>query len=105
MITDLIYINLIINFIFFSGAIDEMKKLLSKLLTKNKVSTADYSLKPFDCNLCCVWWCSILYCCFVDISFYSVLLCSANAFLSPIVLDCYVIIHQWWQWLKEKIMY
>ena len=44
-----------------SGAMADAKLLLSKLLTKQQISTADYRLKPFDCSFCMTFWVGLLY--------------------------------------------
>ena len=62
MIIDLILIQLIIVFIIdLSGAVDSIKLFISKHLTKNKIVTTNFSLKPFDCSLCSTWWIGLIY--------------------------------------------
>lgn len=62
MIIDLILIQLIIVFIIdLSGVVDSIKLFVSKHLTKNKIVTTNFSLKPFDCSLCSTWWIGLIY--------------------------------------------
>lgn len=62
MIIDLILIQLIIVYIIdLSGVIDSIKLFISKHLTKNKIVTTNFSLKPFDCSLCSTWWIGLIY--------------------------------------------
>lgn len=62
MIIDLILIQLIIVFIIdLSGVVDSIKLFISKHLTKNKIVTTNFSLKPFDCSLCSTWWIGLIY--------------------------------------------
>lgn len=62
MIIDLILIQLIIVYIIdLSGVIDSIKLFISKHLTKNKIVTTNFSLKPFDCSLCSTWWTGLIY--------------------------------------------
>ena len=62
MIIDLSLIQLIIVFIVdVSGAIDSFKSLISKLLTKGRIDSTSFSLKPFDCSLCMTWWTCLVY--------------------------------------------
>lgn len=62
MIIDLILIQLIIVYIIdLSGVIDSIKLFISKYLTKNKIVTTNFSLKPFDCSLCSTWWIGLIY--------------------------------------------
>lgn len=44
-----------------SGAIDSLKSGVKWLLTHGKMNNSNYVLKPFDCSLCCVWWCGLIY--------------------------------------------
>lgn len=61
-ILSLLLIQVIVVFIVdISGAIDSLKSGLKWLLTKGKMSSSDYRLKPFDCSLCCTWWTCLIY--------------------------------------------
>ena len=44
-----------------SGFIDSVKWGVSKWLTKGKIQTTDYRIKPFDCSLCMTWWSCLIY--------------------------------------------
>lgn len=62
MIIDLILIQLIIVFIIdLSGAVDSIKLFISKILTKGKIQTTNFDLKPFTCSLCSTWWIGLIY--------------------------------------------
>ena len=62
MIIELILIQLIIVFIIdLSGAVESFKLFLSKILTKGKIQTTNFDLKPFDCSLCSTWWIGLIY--------------------------------------------
>lgn len=62
MIIDLILIQLIIVYVIdLSGVIDSIKLFISKHLTKSKIVTTNFSIKPFDCSLCSTWWIGLIY--------------------------------------------
>lgn len=62
MIIDLILIQLIIVYIIdLSGAVESFKLFISKILTKGKIQTTNFDLKPFDCSLCSTWWIGLIY--------------------------------------------
>ena len=62
MIIELILIQLIIVYIIdLSGAVESFKLFISKYLTKNKIVTTNFSIKPFDCSLCSTWWIGLIY--------------------------------------------
>lgn len=62
MIIDLILIQLIIVYIIdLSGAVESFKLFISKILTKGKIQTTNFDLKPFTCSLCMTWWIGLIY--------------------------------------------
>lgn len=62
MIIDLILIQLIIVFIIdLSGAVESFKLFISKILTKGKIQTTNFDLRPFTCSLCSTWWIGLIY--------------------------------------------
>lgn len=83
---NLLFLSIITCFIVdISGFIDTIKTTLSKILTKNKINTSNFRLRPFDCSLCCVWWICLGYLIYAHIftipyiAFVAVLsLCSKN---------------------------
>ena len=44
-----------------SGFVDTMKEKLSRLLTKNKMTTSNFRLRPFDCSYCMQFWANMIY--------------------------------------------
>lgn len=61
-ILSLLFIQVIVVFIVdISGAIDSLKSGLKWLLTKGKMNSSNYVLKPFDCSLCMTWWTCLIY--------------------------------------------
>ena len=62
MIIELILIQLIIVYIIdLSGAVESFKLFISKILTKGKIQTTNFDLKPFTCSLCMTWWIGLIY--------------------------------------------
>lgn len=62
MILDLYLITLIVVFIIdYSGFIDSLKFAISSLLTKGKIKTTEFRIKPFDCSLCMTFWVGLIY--------------------------------------------
>lgn len=62
VIYELLIIAVIVVFIVdISGAIDSLKTALKWLLTKGKMKDSNYILKPFDCSLCMIFWCGLVY--------------------------------------------
>lgn len=44
-----------------SGFVGTLKSVLSKTLTKGKITNSDYTLKPIDCSLCMTFWIGLIY--------------------------------------------
>lgn len=59
---DLLFIQFIIVFIVdLSGFVDTMKEKFSSLLTKGRIKSSDYRIRPFDCSLCAMFWVGLVY--------------------------------------------
>lgn len=62
MIINLILITVItVIIIDISDFIDNLKSFIKKIITKGKLSSPDYSLKPLDCSFCMNFWVSLVY--------------------------------------------
>lgn len=62
MIYDLIMLTTIIVYILdISGVSNDIKSFISKILTKGKIQTVDYELKPWLCSKCMSFWCGLVY--------------------------------------------
>lgn len=62
MIFDLFLIAVItVCIIDLSGFLGTLKSVLSKTLTRGKISNSDYQLKPIDCSLCMTFWIGLGY--------------------------------------------
>lgn len=62
MILNLIFIWIIaVIVIDISGIMDSVKYGLSRFLTKGKIPTTDYRIKPFDCSFCMNFWTGLVY--------------------------------------------
>lgn len=62
MFLKLLIINLaIILVIDLSGFVTNIKHKLSRLLTKDKISTTEFRMRPFDCSFCMTFWCLLAY--------------------------------------------
>lgn len=89
MILDLICMTIVIVFIIdLSGFINELKQALSKWLTKGKMISNSYRIKPFDCSLCMTFWSGMIYLLAVhSFNLPMILLVCILAFLTPVISD------------------
>lgn len=79
MIIDLILINVIVTMIFLSGFIDSLDEAISGRWRFHHLP------KPFSCNLCSVWWASVIYVAVTgQLSLLSVALCLLSAYLTEV---------------------
>ena len=62
IILNLFLIAVIVTVIVdISGAIDSLKSGIKWVLTRGKMSSSDYRLKPLDCSFCMNFWASVIY--------------------------------------------
>ena len=62
MFLKLLIINLVVILVIdISGFITTFKHKLSRLLTKDKISTTEFRMRPFDCSFCMTFWCLLAY--------------------------------------------
>lgn len=77
-----------------SGFCDEMKIMLSKLLTRGKIATSNYNIKPFFCSTCMSWWCGLIYLIIVnEVSIFTIAFTLFVACMSPITKDLYYMLY------------
>ena len=86
-ILNLITIQVIaVIIIDLSDFTDHWKLWLSRILTKGKIESFTYSLKPFDCSFCMTWWIGLGY--IILNHQFSVLYCGfilLLSFLTPVI--------------------
>ena len=59
---NLLIISLVVILIIdISGFIPNLKRFISRRLTKNHIETTDFSIKPFDCSFCMTFWSLLMY--------------------------------------------
>lgn len=73
---------IVVYVIDLSGIVDSIKVLISKYLTKSKISTTSFSLAPFDCSLCMTHHMGLIYLICTDFSFTYYALTCLLSFLS-----------------------
>ena len=62
VIIDLLLIALIcVVIVDLSGFVDSVKSGIKWLITKGKMNSSDYRLKPFDCSLCMTFWTGLIF--------------------------------------------
>ena len=77
-----------------SGFCDEIKIMLSKLLTRGKIATSNYNIKPFFCSTCMTWWCGLIYLIAVQkVTLFTIAFTLFVACMSPITKDLYYMIY------------
>lgn len=93
VITNLILIAYIVVMIVdISGVVDSVKSGLKWLLTRGKMKSSDYRIKPFDCSLCMTFWCGLFYLFFTHnitipyITFVLLLACFSSVIKDSILL-------------------
>lgn len=76
-----------------SGFIDSVKWGVSKWLTKGKIPTTNYSIKPLDCSLCATWWSCLIYMiCIGQVSVFLLAYILFLAIMTPVAKDIIILI-------------
>lgn len=57
----LIIASVVVLTIDLSGFVKSLKSFISLKLTKGKIDSNSFSIKPFDCSYCMTFWCGLLY--------------------------------------------
>lgn len=74
-----------------SGFIDTLKEAIFRLINSGvDVQYRDYSLKPFDCSLCAVWWATLTYTVISNgwtTSIIDVLICALLSIYAGVISD------------------
>ena len=84
---NIIAIAILCCFVINSGAVDSLKRALWRWL-KGSAPYREYSLKPFDCELCLTWWSGLLYIIVTgNLSIPSVLYVALVAWCTPIIVE------------------
>ena len=103
---NLLFIQFIVVFIIdLSGFVDTMKAKLSSILTKGKIKSAGFRLRPFDCSLCAMFWAGLIYLLFTHQ--FTIPLIAYVCLLSvttPITKDLYYTIQELITKLLNKII-
>lgn len=82
---DLILLQLITVFIIdLSGAVEHLKLFISSYLTKTKIKSTNFSLKPLDCSLCMMHWIGLIYLLFTGFSIPLYALICILSLLTPV---------------------
>lgn len=97
-------INIIIVYIYqISGFIDEMKRLIWKLMWKN-IPYRDFEFKPFTCSICTTFWISILYVLITNnFSLFYIFICIMSSYLTPITYNVMIGIKEFLVRITNKI--
>lgn len=76
-----------------SGIIDEIKLFISKWLTKDKIKTKDFRLKPFDCSFCMTFWSGLIFTLVIgQFTLVNLLIILLLAYLTGVIKECLTLI-------------
>lgn len=68
--------------------VDNIKKLISSLLTNGRIKSNNYSIKPIDCSLCLSFWLSLIYLIIIkQVSLFTITYTLLIAILTPNIQD------------------
>lgn len=61
MVEVLLLTIVVVCIVDISGFPDSLKSGIKRIMTRGRMSSPDYSLKPFDCSLCMSFWTNLIY--------------------------------------------
>lgn len=103
MIHDILIIATLCCFIVNSGAVDSIKRRIWRWV-KGKTTYQNFSLKPFDCELCLTWWCGLVYLlCVGEFTLINVALVALAAWMTPTIVDIMHLLQELPAWLIGKL--
>ena len=104
-ILNLLLISLIIVLIDLSGWWNSVKRGVSWVISKGKLSTDNWELPLLGCPLCLSWWCSVIYLLVVGKFSLLYLFISLNfSFLTPVFNNVFILIKEWLITVTNKLM-
>lgn len=105
ILINLLMINIMITYIWqISGFIDEIKRLVWKILWKNNIPYKNFDFKPFTCSICMTFWISILYILIMNnFSLFYIFMCIINSYLNPIIYNILIGIKEFLIRITNKI--
>lgn len=89
MFLKLFIIQLVVILIVdISGFIPNIKRIISKYLTKGQIESSQFSLKPFDCSLCLSFWSLLIFIIITgQLTFINVLYLTLLTMFTDVVVD------------------
>lgn len=104
MIHDILIIATLCCFIVNSGAVDRIKRMIWRWV-KGKTPYQNFSLKPFDCELCLTWWCGLIYLLHVgEFTLANIAIVALCAWLTPAIVDIMHLLQEFPAWLIGKLL-
>lgn len=95
---ELLLICVIIVYILdISGFGYDAKTFISKILTKGKINTANYSFKPFLCSRCMTFWLGLIWIIVTkEFSLITLSFCFLLSWLTFVIKDLMILIEDLW---------
>lgn len=89
MIVNLFYIAVIcVCVIDISGFVNSLKSFITRILTNGKLSSSNFTLKPFDCSLCMTFWSGLIYLFIVNnVSILNIMILLLISISTPLIQD------------------
>lgn len=103
MIADIIIIAVLVCFVINSGAVDAIKRGLWRWL-RGGTPYKEYSLKPFDCELCLTWWSGVAYIIVSgELSLWGLSSVGLVAWMTPVIVELLHLLRDFPRWGLDKL--
>ena len=93
----------IVLIIDISGFIENLKRLIFRLLNGKSVKYKDFNLKPIDCSFCLSFWVNLIFLIANGFSFWGLLLILIFSWSTVYIKELFFLFDSWILWLINKL--
>lgn len=94
---------IIVLIIDISGFIENLKRLIFRLLNGKSVKYKDFNLKPVDCSFCLSFWVNLIFLVVNGFSFWGLLLILIFSWSTVYIKEMFFLLDAWILWLINKL--
>lgn len=86
-----------------SGFVDNVKRLVFRLLNGKEVKYKEFNFKPFDCSFCFSFWVNLIFLIVSGFSFWGLLVILIFSWTTVYIKEMFLLLDAWILWLINKL--
>lgn len=94
---------IIVLIVDISGFIENLKRLIFRLLNGKEVKYKDFNFKPFDCSFCLSFWVNLIFLVVSGFSFWGLLVILIFSWTTVYIKEIFLLLDAWILWLINKL--